>query len=156
MPSRGYRSGTRTRYAQAFRKHGRPKPSTYTTVYKRGQFVDVVADPSVHKGMPFKVYHGMTGKVFNVDPRSVGVVLARRTGNRFVEKRVVVRVEHVRPSRCNEDFLRRRAENDRAQARGESPRALKRAPEGPRKAVLVSCEDSAPVEIRHEQYFEVY
>lgn len=160
MKSRGYRSGTRHRYAQGFRKRGMPKPSTYTTVYRKGQFVDIVANPAIHRGMPYKVYHGMTGRIFNVDPRSVGVLLSRRAGNRFVEKRVVVRVEHVRPSRCNEAFLARRAENDRARAeaaqRGESPGPQRRAPQGPRRAFLVSTENNEPVEIKHEQYFEVY
>lgn len=32
---------------------------------------------------------------------------------RYIRKRLHVRVEHVQPSRCREDFLRRREENDR-------------------------------------------
>lgn len=35
--------------------------------------MDVKVDPSVHKGMPFKYYHGRTGVVFNVTKRAVGV-----------------------------------------------------------------------------------
>jgi large subunit ribosomal protein L21e len=31
---------------------------------------------------------------------------------RIVRKRIHVRVEHVQPSRCRDDFLKRRAEND--------------------------------------------
>lgn len=35
-------------------------------------------------------------------------------GNRQIKKRIHVRVEHVQPSRCREDFLKRRVENDAA------------------------------------------
>jgi hypothetical protein len=43
-------------------------------------------------------------------------------GNRVIRKRIHVRIEHVQPSRCREEFLRRKADNDRvkseAKARG--------------------------------------
>jgi large subunit ribosomal protein L21e len=32
---------------------------------------------------------------------------------RIIRKRLHVRIEHVQPSRCREDFLRRRETNDR-------------------------------------------
>ena len=32
-------------------------------------------DASVHKGMPFKFYHGRTGVVFNITKRAVGVTV---------------------------------------------------------------------------------
>ena len=35
-------------------------------------------------------------------------------GNRQIKKRIHVRVEHVQPSRCREDFLKRRVTNDLA------------------------------------------
>ena len=35
-------------------------------------------------------------------------------GNRQIKKRIHVRVEHVQPSRCREDFLKRRVLNDAA------------------------------------------
>jgi hypothetical protein len=31
---------------------------------------------------------------------------------RIIRKRIHVRIEHIQPSRCREDFLRRREEND--------------------------------------------
>lgn len=37
-----------------------------------------------------------------------------QVGNRQIKKRIHVRVEHVQPSRCREDFLKRRVENDAA------------------------------------------
>lgn len=63
--------------------------------------------------MPFMYYHGRTARVFNVNPRSVGVSLTKRVRGRYVEKRFHVRVEHLRPSKCREGFVKRVQENDR-------------------------------------------
>ena len=54
--------------------------------------------------MPHKFYHGRTGKVFTVNRRALGVVVNKAVGNRIIPKRIYVRVEHVRKSRCNEEF----------------------------------------------------
>lgn len=35
--------------------------------------MDIKCNPSIHKGMPFKYYHGRTGVVFNVTKTSLGV-----------------------------------------------------------------------------------
>jgi len=48
--------------------------------------------------MPFKGYHGKTGTVFNVNPRSIGVRLLKRVREKYVEKKINVRVEHLRKS----------------------------------------------------------
>lgn len=37
--------------------------------------MDIKVDSSIHKGMPFKHYHGRTGVVFNVNKRAVGVIV---------------------------------------------------------------------------------
>lgn len=37
-----------------------------------------------------------------------------QVGGRIMRKRIHVRVEHVQPSRCREEFLNRRATNDAA------------------------------------------
>ena len=42
---------------------------------QRGDYVDIKVDSSVHKGMPFKHYHGRTGVVFNVTKRAIGVTV---------------------------------------------------------------------------------
>merc|ERR1712244_190793 len=109
MPnSFGYRARTRDKFSKGFRK---------------GDFVDMVVDPSVQKGMPYHFYHGRTGVVFNVTQNSLGVEVKKIVGNRQIAKRIHVRVEHVRKSRCNEDFLARVKENDvkhrNAKAKGE-------------------------------------
>jgi len=65
---------------------------------------------------------------------------SQRVGNRYIEKRVNVRVEHVSLSRSREEFLNRvksNAEKRReAKEKGESVQ-LKRQPVGPREARTV-------------------
>lgn len=160
MRSKGYRRGTRHRFSKKFRQHGAPKPSIHTNAYRKGQFVEIYVDSSVQKGMPHKFYHGRTGKVFNVDPRSVGVLMQRQHGPRFYEKRITARIEHVRPSRCNEDFVARRAENDRirreAAERGEKAGPLKRVPRGPRAEIFLSAKDNAPCVVKNRAFVEIY
>eukprot|EP00405_Crypthecodinium_cohnii_P031862 CAMPEP_0206521220 /NCGR_PEP_ID=MMETSP0324_2-20121206/66204_1 /ASSEMBLY_ACC=CAM_ASM_000836 /TAXON_ID=2866 /ORGANISM="Crypthecodinium cohnii, Strain Seligo" /LENGTH=72 /DNA_ID=CAMNT_0054015045 /DNA_START=34 /DNA_END=248 /DNA_ORIENTATION=+ len=50
--SRGYRHGTRNKFAKKFRSKGKPGVSRYLTTFKRGDYVDIVVDPSIQKGMP--------------------------------------------------------------------------------------------------------
>lgn len=72
--------------------------------YKKGNFVDIVGNGSIHKGMPHKYYHGKTGRVFNISPNSIGVIINKQVRNRIVQKRIHVRVEHLRISTCNDNF----------------------------------------------------
>ncbi len=91
--------------------------------------------------MPHKVYHGKTGVVYNVTKSALGVILYKVVGNRYIEKRVNVRVEHVRLSRSRDDFLRRVKENaaKKKQAKNEGTQMyLKRQPVMPREARTVS------------------
>jgi large subunit ribosomal protein L21e len=103
--SYGYKSKTRHLFAKKFRKHGVPPVSTLLRTYKVGQYVDVVADPSVRAGMPHKYYHGRTGIIWNVTPRGVGVIVNKPVRNRILRKRICVRAEHVRPSACRAAFV---------------------------------------------------
>lgn len=66
--------------------------------------------------MPHKFYHGTTGVVWNVTKRAVGVEVNKVVNGRVIRKRIHVRVEHVQPSRCREEFLKRRASNDAIKA----------------------------------------
>jgi large subunit ribosomal protein L21e len=61
--------------------------------------------------MAHKVYHGKTGVVYNVTKSAVGIIIYKQVGNRYIEKRINVRIEHIKPSRSREDFLRRVKEN---------------------------------------------
>ncbi|XP_026686352.1 phosphoribosylformylglycinamidine synthase [Diaphorina citri] len=66
---------------------------------------------AVQKGMPFKDYHGKTGRVFNVTQHAVGVIVNKRVRTRIIPKRINVRIEHIKHSKCREDFLKRVKEN---------------------------------------------
>ena len=51
--------------------------------------------------------YSRTGIVYNVTPRAVGVIINKIVGNRYIEKRVNIRVEHIRHSGCRQEFLDR-------------------------------------------------
>lgn len=99
------------------------------------------------RSMPYKVYHGKTGVVYNVTKSAVGVILYKQVGNRYIEKRINVRIEHVRHSRSREEFITRVKENaarrKAAKAEGKSVQ-LKRQPALPREARTVSTKDNRP------------
>ncbi|EAT40556.1 AAEL007715-PA [Aedes aegypti] len=135
--SKGYRRGTRDMFSRPFRKHGTIPLSTYLKVYKAGDYVDIKGHGAVHKGMPYKAYHGKTGRVYNVTKHALGVIVNKRVRGKILAKRINVRIEHVKPSRCREDFLRRVKENDAArhELKTKNPKAkicLKRKPQAPR------------------------
>lgn len=113
MPhSFGYRARTRDMFARPFRQTGMIKLSTYMTTYKVGDYVDIKVNGAIHKGMPHKYYHGRTGVVYNVTKRAVGVRVNKVVGNRIIHKHINIRVEHVRPSKCRQDFLNRVKSNE--------------------------------------------
>merc|ERR1712050_548249 len=115
------------------RTKGEPGLSRYLVNFKRGDYVDIVVDSSIQKGMPYSFYHGRSGVVFNVNRNAIGVEMTKVVGNRQLRKRIHVRCEHVRKSRCNESFLKRVKENDQkkrdAKLQGKSIN-VKREPEG--------------------------
>jgi len=112
----------------------------YLTALRVGDYVDIKVDASQHKGMPHKYYHGRTGRVFNVNKRAVGVIVNKLVGGRIMHKRIHVRSEHLRASRCREDFLNRVKTNDpikrEAKKKGEKV-DLKRKPILPRNEEVV-------------------
>ncbi|KAK2990681.1 hypothetical protein RJ640_029356 [Escallonia rubra] len=127
MPAgHGLRSRTRDSFSRAFRKKGTIALSTYLRTYHIGEYVDVKVNGAIHKGMPHKFYHGRTGQV----------------GNRIIKKRIHVRIEHVQPSRCTEEFKLRKKKNDQlkaeAKARGEVI-STKRQPGAPKPGFMVEC-----------------
>lgn len=134
----GYRSGTRFLFKRGFRKHGAEHLSTYMTPYKKGDFVDIVGNGAIHKGMPHKFYHGKTGRVFNVNPNSIGVIVSKQVRNRIVEKRIHFRVEHIRRSQCQKKF-KDHVKVLEAQKRValDKTKSTKRMPKGPKGELKV-------------------
>lgn len=160
--TKGYRRGTRYMFAKKFRKHGVEPLSTFLRVYKRGDIVDIKGNGAFQKGMPHKSYHGRTGRVFNVTPHALGVVVNKRVRNRIIPKKINVRIEHVKHSKCREDFLQRMKRNEelkkkyseekKAGKKPEKPQ-LKRLPAQPREAEFVKVNRHCkPKELRPQSY----
>lgn len=105
--------------------------------------------------MPHKVYHGKTGVVYNVTKSALGVIIYKRVGNRYMEKRVNVRIEHVKHSKCRQEFVTRVKDNTtkRREARMNGVHVhLKRMAVQPREATTVSVIGNMPLTITPVAY----
>jgi large subunit ribosomal protein L21e len=114
--ARGTRRNTRDLFAKGFGNKGLPNMTTYMTTYKLGDYVDIVCNGAIHKGMPYRFYHGRTGKVWNITKSAIGVQVNKQIKGRIISKRIHVRVEHVKQSRCIEEFKNRVARNEKAKS----------------------------------------
>eukprot|EP00802_Teleaulax_amphioxeia_P021067 Tamp_21393.p3 GENE.Tamp_21393~~Tamp_21393.p3 ORF type:complete len:164 (-),score=48.05 Tamp_21393:100-591(-) len=141
--ARGVRRNTRDMFSKGFGNHGLPSMKTYLTQYKLGQFVDIKVNGAIHKGMPYRYYHGRTGKVWNITKSAVGVMVNKQHRGRIISKRLHVRIEHIKPSRCQEEFKNRVAEHEKVKAEakvlGKQIRPLKRLPKDPKPGYIVKA-----------------
>ena len=153
----GYRARTRDLFAKGFRQKGLPPISVNMANYKVGDIVDVIGNGAIQQGLPHKFYHGKTGRVFNVAPHSLGVIINKPVRQRFIAKRIHVRVEHVRKSKSREAFLERIRENDRLKAEANKQKqriSTKRKPAAPEGEHVIEKPD---VEYMNVQRFrEIY
>jgi large subunit ribosomal protein L21e len=136
----GYRSGTRHKFKKPFGRRGAIRISKILTAYRIGDYVDIIVDGAIHKGMPYSFYHGRTGRVFNVNPRAIGVIVNKQVRNRIIQKRIHVRVEHIRQSTSRLAWLKRITQAD--QRKHEANKAgkrisTKRLPTQPRDAHVI-------------------
>ncbi|MCE4612992.1 MAG: 50S ribosomal protein L21e [Desulfurococcales archaeon] len=91
---RGYRHRTRKLLRKNVREKGAvPKLSILLREYNMGERVAIKIDPSFHKAMPHRRYHGLTGEIIGKRGRAyiVRVMLGRK------EKTLFVTPEHLRP-----------------------------------------------------------
>jgi len=91
--AKGYRRKTRSILRRKPRERGKTGLSKILCEYKPGEKVVVKIDPSVHKGMPHRRYHGKIGVIVNMRGRSYVVNV---TQGRAV-KEIIVRPEHIMP-----------------------------------------------------------
>ena len=136
----GVRARTRDLFSKPYKKHGATPLTKYFVNYKVGDYVDVIADGSIHKGMPHKFYHGKTGRVFNVTAHAVGVIVNKHVNGRIIPKRIHVRIEHVRKSMSRLAFVERVKENDRKKIEAKKAGkkiVTKRIPEQPKEQQVV-------------------
>lgn len=91
---KGYRHRTRKLLRKPIREKGAvPKASIMFYPYKEGDRVAIIIDPSFHKGMPHRRYHGLTGVI--VGRRGRAYVVKVNVGNK--EKVVITYAAHLRP-----------------------------------------------------------
>lgn len=107
--------------------------------------------------MPFKYYHGRTGVVFNITKRAIGVDVKKEVNGRVLNKRIHVAVPHVNHSKCRDEIIRRKRENEAAKdaARKGGERVnLKREPKQPKKAFFVEMQGE-PETIQPTPYIDL-
>jgi len=97
--------------------HGGEHSSTYLQNFKVGDYVDIVINSSIQKGLPFKYYHGKTGKIFKISKSSLGVNIEKIVGNRKILKKINVRIEHLRKSKTKIGFTEKKILKDRIRRR---------------------------------------
>jgi large subunit ribosomal protein L21e len=95
-----------------YRKNGLAPLSTFLQTYKRGDIVDIKVNSSQHKGMPYKHYNGRTGVIFNVTKTAVGVICKKIVREKQLQKRILVRLEHVKMSSAREEITQRTIDNE--------------------------------------------
>merc|ERR1711939_31081 len=136
----GVRARTRDLFSKPYKKHGAVPFTRYFANYRVGDYVDVIVDGSIHKGMPHKYYHGKTGRVYNVTGHAVGVIVNKSHNGRIIPKRICVRIEHVRKSMSRLAFVERVKANDKLKVEAKKNNqkiVTKRIPVQPRESRVV-------------------
>ena len=91
--AKGYRAKTRSLLRRKPRERGKTGLSKILHEYKPGEKVVVMINPSVHKGMPHRRYHGRMGVI--TDKRGRAYVLEVKQGD--ATKEIIARPEHLKP-----------------------------------------------------------
>ncbi len=90
---KGYRNKTRKRYRKKPRKKGLGSIEKYLVEYEINDKVDIIGDPSQHKGgLPHRRYHGKTGVI--IGKRGQCFEVQVKIGN--AKKMLIIGREHVR------------------------------------------------------------
>ena len=89
--SKGTRTKTRTLLQKKPRARGLSPMTRGCQCFEDGEKVNIIIDPSVHKGMPFSRFHGLTGVV--IGQRGAAFEVSVKDGNKT--KIVVARPEHL-------------------------------------------------------------
>merc|ERR1711972_46072 len=160
MPhKRGFKHGTRNKFTKPFKTNGVCKMSNYLTKHKIGEYVDILVDSAIHKGLPHYFYHGRTGRIFNLNKTSAGVVVNKTVRNRVIPKKMNIRIEHLRVSRCRTAFNARIQENDKKKCEAKKNGQIistKRVVAGPLGEQKVKFDEAALVLRSHKPYIDLY
>ena len=90
--SKGIRSKSRKILRRKPRDRGLSSITRALQQFEEGDSVNIVIDPSVHKGMPHIRFHGYTGKVEGMqgDSYLVGIYAGKK------HKTLIIRSDHLR------------------------------------------------------------
>jgi large subunit ribosomal protein L21e len=91
--AKGYRRKTRYLLKRKPRERGKTGLSKLLREYEADEKVVVMLDPSVHKGMPHRRYHGRIGVI--AEKRGKSYVVNVSQGKAI--KEIIVRPEHITP-----------------------------------------------------------
>ncbi|MGD8505063.1 MAG: 50S ribosomal protein L21e [Candidatus Bathyarchaeota archaeon] len=91
--SKGYRAKTRALLRRKPRERGKTGLSKVLHKYTSGEKVVVKLDPSIHKGMPHRRYHGRIGVIAKMKGRAYVVDVTQGDAT----KQIIVRPEHLEP-----------------------------------------------------------
>ena len=89
--SRGTRTKTRNLLKKKARARGLSPITKGLQTFEAGERVNIIIDPSIHKGMHFSRCHGLTGVV--IGERGSAYEVSVKDGNKT--KMVVARPEHL-------------------------------------------------------------
>ncbi len=90
--SHGPRARTRKKLRKRVRERGLPPITRALQKFEIGEKAAIVIDPSIHKGMPFHRFHGLTGDV--VGKRGRCYLVRVRDGGKY--KIVIAHPYHLR------------------------------------------------------------
>jgi len=93
MKSKGYRRRTRSLLRKKSREKGKTGLSKILREYKLGERVVVKLNPSIHKGMPHRRFHGKIGVIENRRGQAYVVSVSQDKAM----KEIIVRPEHLEP-----------------------------------------------------------
>ena len=90
--SKGIRSKSRKKLSKRPRERGISSITKALQQFEKGDYVDIVIDPSIHKGMPHIRFQGYTGKIEGKQGESylVGINDGKK------HKALIIRPEHLR------------------------------------------------------------
>ena len=91
--SRGLRSGSRHKLSRPAKERGLSPITRSLQSFDDGDTVNVVIDPSYHKGQPHHRFHGLTGKITGNQGKAY--LVRTRVGN--MEKDLIVQNTSERP-----------------------------------------------------------
>ncbi|KAM7320081.1 hypothetical protein ACRRTK_020524 [Alexandromys fortis] len=109
---KGKRRGTCCMFSRPFKKHGVVPLATHMQIYKKDDNVDTKGMSTVQKGMPHKCYHGKTRRVYSVTQHVVGIIVNKQVKSKILDKRINVRIKHIKHSKSRDSFLKQVKEND--------------------------------------------